>query len=145
MADKKKSVTAKTKTKTTLAEKAVAKKTADKQAASEKAVGARKASAPKMVTGKKAPITPSGPATRAALATKARPTTSRSTPVPEPKAASSVSEGLGVRATVSAEQRATMIQEAAYYKAEKRNFAPGFESRDWDEAEREVDERLGNS
>jgi hypothetical protein len=37
-----------------------------------------------------------------------------------------------------------MIQEAAYYKAEARNFAPGFEAQDWADAEREVDAMLGN-
>jgi hypothetical protein len=36
-----------------------------------------------------------------------------------------------------------MIEEAAYYKAEKRNFEPGFEAEDWVEAEREVDEKIG--
>jgi len=30
------------------------------------------------------------------------------------------------------------IAEAAYYKAEKRGFAPGFEEQDWAEAEHEV-------
>lgn len=39
--------------------------------------------------------------------------------------------------------RRTMIAEAAYFKAEKRGFAPGSEERDWLEAEREVDARLG--
>lgn len=31
-----------------------------------------------------------------------------------------------------------MIEEAAYYRAEKRGFAPGLETEDWCEAEREV-------
>jgi len=34
-----------------------------------------------------------------------------------------------------------MIAEAAYYKAEKRGFAPGMELQDWLEAEREIQER----
>ena len=33
-----------------------------------------------------------------------------------------------------------MIAEAAYYKAEKRNFDDGFEMEDWLEAEREISE-----
>lgn len=33
-----------------------------------------------------------------------------------------------------------MIAEAAYYKAEKRNFDDGFEMEDWLEAEREINE-----
>jgi hypothetical protein len=36
-----------------------------------------------------------------------------------------------------------MIREAAYLKAEARNFAPGVELQDWLEAEKEVLERLG--
>jgi len=35
--------------------------------------------------------------------------------------------------------RNEMIAEAAYFKAEKRNFAPGLELQDWLEAEREID------
>lgn len=35
-----------------------------------------------------------------------------------------------------------MIREAAYLKAEARNFAPGVELNDWLEAEKEVMERL---
>lgn len=45
-------------------------------------------------------------------------------------------------ANVSADQRQFMIEEAAYYKAEKRNFAPGHETEDWADAEREIDELL---
>jgi hypothetical protein len=37
-----------------------------------------------------------------------------------------------------------MIEKAAYYKAEARNFAPGFEAQDWAEAEREVDAMLSS-
>ncbi len=40
----------------------------------------------------------------------------------------------------SAEARLHKIQELAYLKAEKRNFAPGHEVEDWLEAEKEVDE-----
>jgi len=32
-----------------------------------------------------------------------------------------------------------MIQDAAYYRAEKRGFAPGHEHEDWLAAEREID------
>ena len=35
-----------------------------------------------------------------------------------------------------------MIAEAAYYRAQKRGFAPGLEEQDWREAEAEVMERL---
>jgi hypothetical protein len=35
-----------------------------------------------------------------------------------------------------------MIREAAYYRAEKRGFAPGLEAEDWAQAESEVIERV---
>ncbi|MDT8387371.1 MAG: DUF2934 domain-containing protein [Thiogranum sp.] len=35
------------------------------------------------------------------------------------------------------------IAEAAYYKAQKRNFAPGFDLQDWLEAEHEIGEHAG--
>jgi hypothetical protein len=44
---------------------------------------------------------------------------------------------------VDAQTRLAMIQEAAYYKSEARNFAAGFEAQDWADAEREVDVLLG--
>jgi hypothetical protein len=36
--------------------------------------------------------------------------------------------------------RSKRIREAAYFKAEKRGFAPGHELDDWLEAEQEIDE-----
>lgn len=35
-----------------------------------------------------------------------------------------------------------MVAEAAYYKAEKRGFVPGYEMQDWLEAEQEVSENI---
>jgi hypothetical protein len=35
-----------------------------------------------------------------------------------------------------------MIREAAYFKAEKRNFDPSFDAENWADAVREVDEML---
>jgi hypothetical protein len=43
---------------------------------------------------------------------------------------------------VDPEQRACMIAEAAYYRAERRAFAPGHETEDWLAAEAEVDQKL---
>jgi hypothetical protein len=40
------------------------------------------------------------------------------------------------------EKRAALIAEAAYFRAEKRGFAPGSEQEDWLAAETEVDSRL---
>jgi hypothetical protein len=40
------------------------------------------------------------------------------------------------------EQRAALIAEAAYYRAEQRGFAPGHDAEDWLAAEAEVDAKL---
>ena len=44
----------------------------------------------------------------------------------------------------SAEQRWKMIAEAAFFKAELRNFTPGHEDLDWFEAEKEIEILLAN-
>jgi hypothetical protein len=43
---------------------------------------------------------------------------------------------------VSEEERRDMIARAAYFRAERRNFAPGHEEEDWVAAEAEVDREL---
>lgn len=43
---------------------------------------------------------------------------------------------------VGLEQRSALIAEAAFFRAEKRGFAPGFEVDDWLAAEAEVDAKL---
>jgi hypothetical protein len=43
---------------------------------------------------------------------------------------------------VGPEKRAALIAEAAYFRAEKRGFAPGHEHEDWLAAENEVDAAL---
>jgi len=43
---------------------------------------------------------------------------------------------------VGPEQRAALIAEAAFFRAEKRGFAPGYEVEDWLAAESEVDAKL---
>jgi hypothetical protein len=40
------------------------------------------------------------------------------------------------------DQRRALIAQAAYFRAERRNFAPGFEVEDWLGAETEVDTLL---
>jgi hypothetical protein len=46
---------------------------------------------------------------------------------------------------VSAEERLSMIAQAAYFRAERRSFAPGHELGDWIAAEAEVDRKLARS
>jgi hypothetical protein len=48
-----------------------------------------------------------------------------------------------VRAELSDEALREQIAEAAYYRAQQRGFTPGYEQKDWIEAEAEVMERLG--
>ena len=43
---------------------------------------------------------------------------------------------------ITPEERWKMIAVAAYHKAEKRGFAPGYELEDWTEAEKEIDKLL---
>jgi hypothetical protein len=46
---------------------------------------------------------------------------------------------------VDLERRAALIAEAAFFRAEKRGFAPGNEEQDWLAAEAEVDAKLLNA
>lgn len=45
---------------------------------------------------------------------------------------------------ISAEERQRLVERAAYFRAEKRGFAPGFELQDWIEAEVEVLRLIGS-
>jgi hypothetical protein len=47
----------------------------------------------------------------------------------------------GTAAPMEQARRESMIAEAAYYRSERRSFAPGGEFDDWLEAEREIDSR----
>ena len=46
---------------------------------------------------------------------------------------------------VTAEERHHLIAEKAYFRAERRGFAPGAELQDWLEAETEIETMRGNS
>jgi len=47
--------------------------------------------------------------------------------------------------TISAEEREKFVAQAAYFRAEKRGFAPGYELQDWVEAEAEVLRLIGGA
>jgi hypothetical protein len=79
-----------------------------------------------------------------APATEASPVTPSPQPSPQPPLAEKP-VSLQHLAKVSPDERLAMINEAAYFKAENRNFAPGHESEDWAEAEREIDELLAQA
>lgn len=65
-----------------------------------------------------------------------RPARSRSTAKATPGSTGAISP------LVSTDARRAMIAEAAYLRAERRGFVPGFEEEDWLTAEREVDALL---
>ncbi|HTU66546.1 MAG TPA: DUF2934 domain-containing protein [Steroidobacteraceae bacterium] len=58
------------------------------------------------------------------------------------KATAAPPEATSFTPFVDPERRSALIAEAAYYRAEKRGFAPGGDAEDWLAAESEVDARL---
>lgn len=62
---------------------------------------------------------------------------------PAPPDAPTPPAGEPSTARSDAEQRHHRISEAAYYRAQKRNFQPGEEADDWLEAEKEIDAGRG--
>jgi hypothetical protein len=133
--------------------KTVAKKTATKAAAGQsarlKTAPAKAAPAKATPTKKPAPA----PAKTPAATKGVKKTPAKKTPVKSgaaaPRSTPNALEGklisLKSLANVSDEERLHMIHEAAYYRAEKRRFAPGHEVEDWAEAEREIDDLLANA
>lgn len=55
---------------------------------------------------------------------------------------SKAADGKAALTEVSSEERNQLIAEAAYFRAEQRNFAPGCELDDWLRAEAEIEMRL---
>jgi hypothetical protein len=130
--------------------KTVTKKTVTKKTAAAAAVGS---SAPvtKKVVAKKvlsAPsVEPAAPPTKKTAAKKAP--AKKAAPKQAPAPESATRAPLPDRAVllkpvgdVTPEQRYRMIEEAAYYRAEKRGFAAGGEEADWAAAVAEIDEML---
>ncbi len=79
---------------------------------------------------------------KAKAATKLPPRSLIATPRPGKEA------GVEPQRTVkalSSEERWRLIAQAAYYRAEKRGFAPGGELQDWVEAEAEVQRMIGSA
>ena len=62
----------------------------------------------------------------------------KSTRTPRSRAAAAIKPA----AVIDPEHRRALIAQAAYFRAEKRSFAPGFEVEDWLSAESEVDTLL---
>ena len=61
------------------------------------------------------------------------------------KSAPVTSAGKDVGPSISPEERQRLVARAAYFRAEKRGFVPGFELQDWVEAEAEVLRLIGSA
>jgi hypothetical protein len=61
---------------------------------------------------------------------------------PRKAAAQTIKSAVSFSSFVGPERRTALIAEAAYFRAEKRGFAPGHETEDWLAAESEVDAAL---
>ena len=83
----------------------------------------------------KAPATPKKTGTKSAAPTAPKTSKSKSTPV---KSSASRKKEVPVHVAPSQEMINQMIEEAAYFLAEKRHFAPGFDEQDWLEAKRQI-------
>jgi hypothetical protein len=99
---------------------------------SKKKTSKKKAPAKKKVTGKKT----------TAKKTSAQKTTSASTTKKKTTRTSKTNKSSAARFEINAEERWRMIANSAYLKAEARGFAPGHETEDWLQAEKEVDALL---
>jgi len=80
---------------------------------------------------------PTNPNSAAVKSTRARRRKGAGAPVPSGSAPASAE-----LTRITASDRHAMIATAAYYRAERRQFAPGFEVEDWIAAEAEVDASL---
>jgi hypothetical protein len=136
-------------------DKIVTKKTAAKKTETKKTT-ALKSQVPESSPPLAAPskTTESAPARKSTPRATSKKTSTAKAPTPKrgqsgvsaaPKPLSDHQGSLRQLATVAEEKRQDMIREAAYYKAEKRRFAPGHEAEDWAAAEREIDELIARA
>ena len=98
--------------------------------------------AKKKVSVKKAPAPVKKAAAKPAAAKKAAPARKKTAPRKPPVATKRASARNVSPEAVSPEQRYRMIATMAYFRAEQRGFEPGWETHDWLESEKEVDEML---
>lgn len=147
MAEDKRGVTKKT---TATDSKPVTKKTSSKKATAKKTASTKTSgtptttSAPKKTVTKKAASGSTAASTHAPAGSPAT-ASARSAPVTKKTSAKAREERpvtLKPVTEVTPEERHRMIEEAAFYIAEKRGFAPGDDAADWAAAEAEIDEQL---
>jgi hypothetical protein len=142
MAEDKKVVTKKTAKKKATA----AKKTAAPAAAPTAAPVAKKTVARPGATKKTLGAAPTAPVTKKTATKKApaKQTAAEASASPQPPLPDRAVM-LKPVGEVTPEERYRMIQEAAYYRAEKRGFAPGHEEEDWAAAVAEIDAMLADN
>lgn len=133
--------TRKTSTKKAPVKKVATKTTTVTPAAEPKGTPTSSATAKPSTVKKATPTSKGG----AGLAKSAPPTTPTKKPAARPATPTGNAISLRSIANVSDEERYHMIREAAYYRAEKRQFAPGHEIEDWADAEREIDALLASA
>ena len=107
---------------------------AKKQVSTKKTPAAARKAVAKKATTRSAPKKKA--ASKAAPTKKKAPTQKVAATPKHTKVANAVHEA------VTPEQRYKMISTMAYFRAEQRGFEPGWETHDWLESEREVDEML---
>jgi hypothetical protein len=71
------------------------------------------------------------------------PKTAKSQTAAKPAAKPQTTFTGNAQAQVSPEELRKLIEEAAYFRAKQRGFAPGYELEDWIQAEAEVMRRIG--
>jgi hypothetical protein len=139
MADERPTATKKTAKKKSAPAAAVAKKVVTRKAAAKKA--ATKKTVPAAPAASASPTAPAAPRP-APAATPATPAAPRTKPAAPVRGAAPKPADRPALPPVSADERRHMIEEAAYFRAEARGFAPGFEEEDWAASEKFIDDQL---
>lgn len=149
----KKASTKKASTKKVAARKAAARKSVPKKTATKKVAAtqtAKKATTRKTVSKKATPAAQAthnaalrrAPAPVPAVASGPSGSARPNTQAPRPTHLPDKQVSIGTTSPVSPEERLAMIEEAAYYKAEKHEFDSKYDQQNWQEATREIDSML---
>jgi hypothetical protein len=85
-----------------------------------------------------------GAAAKPAAATKSAATPKPAAPKKAPVARKQAAKPPAAAARAAGPDRGELVRMAAFFRAERRGFAPGYEIEDWLAAEVEVAERLGS-
>lgn len=138
MADDKQVVTKKTTAKAASAGAPATRKGSGIPATGSREPAPAAASVPKKTTAKRAPA----PAAQPPAAAPPRPAAARKGAALPTGSVEDCPVTLKPGGDVTPEERWRMVADAAYYRAERRDFAPGYEQEDWLAAEAEVGDLL---